>query len=236
MLGIAVEILASYLLLLIFARTSRDPLGLVLSNKRAVSFCLALLLSAIVCSAQQFAAAAISSTSWELSETYSWKRFADGCWYMIKSVLYEELLFRGALLFLLIRSIGDIKASAISAVAFGIYHWFTMGDWGNPVQLAFIFVITSVAGFAFAFSFAKSKTIWTPIALHLGWNIVQSIVFSNPQFGTQALVMVGEPQNGLLSMLVSVTFYLAVFPGSVILFVKYRYSTHMNGKPTPHLS
>ncbi len=108
-----------------------------------------------------------------------------GLWYVFKSVLFEELLFRGALLYILIKRIGPAKAVLISAIAFGIYHWFTIG-FGKPTQMAYIFLVMGLAGYAFAKAFGKTGTILLPFALHFGFNVAIMILFSqNSGIGPQ---------------------------------------------------
>jgi membrane protease YdiL (CAAX protease family) len=54
-----------------------------------------------------------------------------GTWWTLFSVLYEELIFRGVVLYILIKRIGEVKAILISCIAFGIYHWFSYGLFWN---------------------------------------------------------------------------------------------------------
>ncbi len=136
----------------------------------------------------------------------------NGVGWNIKSVLFEELIFRGALLFIVIRKIGEVKACFLSAVCFGIYHWFSFGAFGNPVQMVFIFFMTGIAGLAFAFAFAKTKSLYFPIGLHLGWNLCTNILFSNGPMGQQLFIRENKnKQDGVLSLAIFL-FQVAALP------------------------
>lgn len=84
----------------------------------------------------------------------------------------------------------------LAAAAFGVYHWFSYGIIGNPVMMAFVFVLTGAFGFMLAVAFATTKSIALPIGLHLGWNVVSYVGFSTGPLGPGFLV----PGNGAARM------------------------------------
>ncbi|WP_232424833.1 CPBP family intramembrane glutamic endopeptidase [Algoriphagus resistens] len=113
-------------------------------------------------------------------------------WWDFNSVLTEELLFRGALLFILIERIGPRKGIMISAVAFGIYHWFSFGIFGNIFPMFFVFIGTGLMGYAWALAFSKTKSIFLPMGLHLGWNFTFNTIFSKDPLQKGLLVSEGR--------------------------------------------
>jgi membrane protease YdiL (CAAX protease family) len=118
-------------------------------------------------------------------------------------VLYEELIFRGALLYILIKKLGVKAACILSAIGFGIYHWFTSGAMGNPWQMIFIFLMTGIWGVMFAVAFAKTRSLYLPVGLHFGWNFVNIVIFSQGPLGKQFLIGNGtEKLGGVLSVIV----------------------------------
>jgi hypothetical protein len=132
------------------------------------------------------------------------------------SVLYEELIFRGALLYIAIEKLNIKKACILSAVGFGIYHWFTFNVFGNPFMMAITFLMTAIAGLSWAFAFAKTKSLYLPIGLHFGWNFINTVVFSNGQRGQAILVRANENQlQGILSLIV---FLFQVFALALLTF------------------
>lgn len=101
-----------------------------------------------------------------------------------RSVLYEEVIFRGAIFYIALKGLGPTKGLWLSFTAFGIYHWFSLGATGQPVQMIFIFLITAAAGWMYAYAFLKTNSLCLPIRLHLGWNCVGSILFQVGLSGT----------------------------------------------------
>jgi uncharacterized protein len=98
-----------------------------------------------------------------------------------RSVLFEELLCRGVLLVFLMKKFGNKPAIVMSAIMFGVLHLLTIADWSNIPQVTLTFFFPFVFGLVMAYAFAKSGSIYLPLAIHLGWNIIQNFVFpGNP--------------------------------------------------------
>ncbi|MFN2438138.1 MAG: lysostaphin resistance A-like protein [Chitinophagaceae bacterium] len=131
---------------------------------------------------------------WIVNPNLTIQLILAGIWWNIKSVLFEELIFRGVLLYILIKKLGFTRAIIISAIAFGIYHWFSFGVIGNPTQMAITFIITGAMGLLLAYGYAKTLSLYVPIGIHLGWNLTQIFIFSEGPIGNGILVPVtSEP-------------------------------------------
>jgi membrane protease YdiL (CAAX protease family) len=74
--------------------------------------------------------------------------------------------------------------------------------------------MTGIAGVMYAFSYAITKSLYLPIGIHFGWNLV-SMLFSNGPLGKQLFFLgnVEQPQ-GLLS---STIFLFQVFATPLII-------------------
>ena len=110
----------------------------------------------------------------------------------------------------------------ISASAFGIYHWFSFGVWGNMMAMILVFVVTGLMGYVFAAAYVKTKSIILPVGIHLGWNWINNTVFSNGPNGIQVLEadkMV--PLEGL-NAIISLCVYL-IIPFLILAFVKSKF-------------
>jgi membrane protease YdiL (CAAX protease family) len=81
--------------------------------------------------------------------------------------LTEELVFRGAILYILISKIGSSRTILLSAILFGVYHWFSFGVIGNLMAMLFVFIGTGLMGYAWALAFSKTNSIFLPFGLHL---------------------------------------------------------------------
>ena len=80
-----------------------------------------------------------------------------------------------------------------SSVVFGVYHWFSYEVFGSRlVLMAYIFLVTGAGGWMFSYAFAKTKSLYAPTGLHLGWNLVSAVVFSSGPLGNQLLLQQGE--------------------------------------------
>jgi membrane protease YdiL (CAAX protease family) len=44
----------------------------------------------------------------------------------------------------------------------------------------------------FSYAFAKTRSLYAPTGLHLGWNLVAAVVFSSGPTGSQLLLQQGE--------------------------------------------
>ncbi len=130
---------------------------------------------------------------WKINVNYSITDFGRSTFWVFNSVLFEELIFRGYLLYKLSEWLGEKRACLISAASFGIYHWFSYGVLGEWITMIYVFILTASSGLLFAYAFAKSSSIILPIALHLGWNLMTIVVFSNGPLGEQLLL--AEPAS-----------------------------------------
>lgn len=75
-----------------------------------------------------------------------------------------------------------------------------------------VFILTFVAGLLFAHSFVQTKSMYLQIGLHLGWNIVTIIVFSQGPLGQQYLIASNGQEIGILMTLVLFAFQLLALP------------------------
>ncbi|MGQ8366196.1 CPBP family intramembrane glutamic endopeptidase [Glaciecola sp. 1036] len=175
----------------ILLRLQKRPISELGFNKpvqRSVEFIGGLIIAAVFASFQFVLIAHFSDFNWQLNPEYSLSNLIQSLRWNLNSVLYEELLFRGYLLYKAIEYLGVRKACLLSAVAFGIYHWFSYGIWGALVPMVYVFILTGSFGLMTAYAFAKSKSVILPIALHLGWNLTTNLIFSNGPIGQQLLV------------------------------------------------
>jgi uncharacterized protein len=205
MLGLIVELIISWLLLWIFCKEGLAVLGIIPTNRRIVNLLFGFLIAAICCTVYYLSFSVFTFHNWTLNNKITQQALLISSWWTLKSVLYEELIFRGALLYILIKKLNVKTACIISATCFGVYHWFTFGAIGNPLQMVFVFILTGIWGFMFAMAFAKTKSLYLPIGLHFGWNLTNTVVFSQGPLGSQLLIgSGGQKLDGILSL----TFFL----------------------------
>lgn len=183
MIGILVQLLISFLLLYYFDQGKLEVLGIYPNKKRVGNAIVFLLVSMIACSLGFILRIVFAKETWGVNPLFSFKLLFDGIWWNIKSVLFEELIFRGVLFFLMIKWIGKNYALLISSIAFGVYHWFSFEILGNYAMMLQVFLLTGVVGFLYAWGFVKSQSIYPAIAMHFGWNFTQDFLFSSGPIG-----------------------------------------------------
>ncbi len=109
----------------------------------------------------------------------------------------------------------------ISAIAFGIYHWFSFGIFGSVIPMFFVFIGTGLMGYAWALAFSKTNSIFMPIGLHLGWNFTFNTFFSKGPLGEGVLI---AKDGNIISDWYSLV-GLWVVPIIVLLIIKYLVQT-----------
>ncbi len=213
MIGL-VLVLASWFFLRLEGKRLTE-LGFNAPLLRARQLAVGFLVAGGVVTVQQLGLAAAGGVGWQVNSEVDTALAVRGLRLNINSVLYEELLFRGYLLYQAVRWLGPRRGVLLGAAAFGIYHWFSYGVFGSPVSMAFVFVLTGSFGLMLGLAFSKTKSIAAPIGLHLGWNTVAYLVFSGGPFGAGLLV----PSHGAPNIEVPGVTGLALGLGLPLAFV-----------------
>jgi membrane protease YdiL (CAAX protease family) len=129
--------------------------------------------------------------------------------------------------------LGIRLACIISAVAFGIYHWFSDEVFGDPIKMILIFITTGILGLMFAYAFASTKSLYLPIGLHFGWNLVTIVVFSQGPLGQQLLTITnGQRLPSVLSILFFL-FQVLALPLFTYWYVRRQRTATTNKKFVP---
>lgn len=221
MIGILIQLVISWLLLWLLEKKNLAVLGLKPTKDRTIDFAFGILAAATCCLIYYLTTAFLSDNSWQFNSGFSFEKFVDSFWWVFKSVAFEELIFRGAVFYILIQRTGVKIACLISSVAFGVYHWFSFGVLGNPISMIYVFVLTGIWGLMYAVSFSKTKSLYLPFALHLGWNLFNIIVFSQGPLGSQLLLASdnGQKVEEIFSV-VLLLFQVFALPIIVYLYLK----------------
>ncbi len=217
MLGVFVQILITWLTLWFYKKESPLALGLKPNKDRIRQFSFGFLI-ATSCSLLYYLWFSLeSNTTWSVNPSYEIMDSIYAIKWTLTSVLFEELIFRGALLYIGIKILGEWKAIALSTISFGVYHWFSYGLFGSPREMIFVFFVTGLWGWIFAYSFAKTKSLYLPIALHLATNLVTIVIFSKGPIGKQFLLeKAGNEIDGWISLAI---FLFQTIPVPLIIYL-----------------
>jgi membrane protease YdiL (CAAX protease family) len=225
MIGILVAIAISWALLFLIEKKSLLALGFLPIIKKLSQFLVGLIITAILCVLVQYFESYLKSSEWILNENISGIIVLESFFWDVKSVLTEELIFRGALLYIIIKKLGSTKAILISAFAFGAYHWFSFGVLGNVMAMIFVLIGTGLMGYAWAYAFSKTKSMMLPFGLHLGWNFVNNAIFSKGPLGELVLVSQGGTELADWNWILNFVSSSVLVPILLIIYVRYFVKT-----------
>ena len=183
MIGLLVILLISWGLLYLIEKKNLLALGLAPTPKHLIQFVIGLVSMLMICVALVLIETQMMSIEWEFRGV-QYQMLLEAFGYHLRSALTEDLVFRGALLFILIRRLGAKWAILISAVFFGVYHVFSYGITGErAILIAYVVVITGFTGYVWADAFHKSKSIYFGLGLHLGYNLLMSCFYEAQPYG-----------------------------------------------------
>lgn len=225
MLGIIIQLLVSWGLLWFFEKKNLSILGLMPTKRRISEFLIFLPVSMACCASGFFFRIHFIHEIWTLNPKFSPMLLLNGAFWNLKSVLYEELIFRGAIFYILIKRTGTGFAILISSVAFGIYHWFSYGIFGNIGQMIMVFFLTGTVGLLYAYGYVRTNSLYAVIGMHFGWNFTQNFIFSSGSIG-EGIYILQKPVP-IATVSYFIYFLLFAFPmlsyGLVnFLILKYR--------------
>lgn len=211
MIGIFVELLLSWLLLHFVEKRNLSVLGFFPSRSQLSLAFQGLVLSTVFLTACFLTEAAVKRNPYHVNPLYTASDLLKDSWYFFKSTAYEELIFRGALMYILIRRTGPVPALLLSSIAFGIYHWFSFGVIGNPGLMILVFLVTGTIGYAYAMAFRKTGSMLLPSVLHFGYNFTAMVIFSQQTGWHHWLMKTYATDPGTPGIALSLLFFLRSF-------------------------
>ncbi|TDY14353.1 CPBP family intramembrane glutamic endopeptidase [Meridianimaribacter flavus] len=183
MLGLLIILVISWALLRFVEKKNIDVLGIIPSLNRLSQLVLGFLIITLITLINIYVETQVLNVSWK-SKAIDYAMFLNAFIYHLKSALTEDLIFRGAMLYVLIQRIGAVKAIWLSAIVFGVYHWFSYGIIeGRLILLAYVLVVTGFTGYVWAYTFYKTKSIMTGLGFHLGVNLINACFFESQPYG-----------------------------------------------------
>lgn len=184
MIGIILILGASWLLLFLIDRKNLSVLGFTPVSKRISQFLIGFAFIALIQSLLILIETFVLSIEWEFNTAFNLPNIFNSLWYHTKSAITEDLIFRGAALYIIAKKLSEKSAILISAIIFGIYHWFSYGMFGaGVIPMIYIFVITGASGAVWAYSYFKTNSIFLSLGFHIAWNLMSTLFFDNEPFG-----------------------------------------------------
>lgn len=125
---------------------------------------------------------------------FDFKEIIISIFLFIIVAVMEELLMRGYILKNLMISFNKYVALIISSILFSLMHAF------NPNIDLFSLTNIFLAGILLGISYIHTKNLWFPIALHLSWNLFQTIFgFNVSGQKNYSLIEFSITENNLLN-------------------------------------
>jgi len=209
----------SWLIIWLFEKKSLSVLGLTPTKDRLNYFTILFIVSAILSATAFLLRMYFAKEEYAVTQSLTAGSVLLEVWYQFRTVLTEELLCRGALLYLLIKKIGQTKAVIISSMIFAVLHWINAGVWGNLTQMIIIFTFTFAMGLLLAYSYARTFSLLIPFAIHYGWNLTQNYIFPDTATGNHILTLAAPPPSVTISYLAFFTMLL--LPKIAVLVIDY---------------
>ena len=189
MLQLIALLAISWFIIWLFEKENLSVLGLGLTNERLKYFSLLFLVSSIISASAFLLKIYIAKEVYILSQSLTTKSILVEIWNQFRSVLTEELLCRGVLLYILIKKVGQTKAIIFSSILFAALHWLNVGIWGSPIQMIVVFSFTFTMGLLLAYAYARTFSLWIPFAIHFGWNLTQNFIFPDTSSGIHIFIL-----------------------------------------------
>ena len=136
---------------------------------------------------------------WLRIEAFSWDTSLQGDWvlglvgsfgYFIVIGFQEELIFRGYQLQYLIEGLNLTKGLLLSSLFFACAHLF------NPYASIQSTLGIFASGLFLAYGWIRTRQLWLPIGLHIGWNFFEGVIFGFPVSGTATSRLISHTVNG----------------------------------------
>lgn len=212
-------ILISWLLIWLFTKGNLTVLGLTPTIERLKYFIILFIVSSILSATAFLLRMNFAHEEYVLTPSLTTSSVLLEIWHQFRTVLTEELICRGALLYILIKKIGQAKGLVITSAFFALLHWINAGVWGNLTQMIIVFTFTFAMGLLLAYSYAKTFSILLPFAIHFGWNLTQNYIFPDAATGNHIFILSTPPPEVTISYLAFFTMLL--FPKISVLIVNY---------------
>lgn len=228
MLGLLVIIVVSWVLLHFIEKKSINVLGILPIRIHIIQFLIGLVFIVIITLLTVYFETVVKSVDWKMN-SINYRYIYDAFIYHLKSALTEDLVFRGALLYIFISRFGAKWGILISALTFGVYHVFSYGMLNERiVPILYVILVTGTTGYAWAYTFYKTKSIFMGLGFHVGSNMILTFFYPSQPYGELLFSIVSKVNLSEWNELYYALFK-GLFPSIItVLFVKYLTQPNLN--------
>ncbi|HEV7330298.1 MAG TPA: type II CAAX endopeptidase family protein [Flavisolibacter sp.] len=149
---------------------SLSALGLAISWRTVAYLFGGLLMGVVAFFLVSFLRTLYTGEHWHFTSTINLMALAKSLYFILPTVIVQELMFRGYLFTKTISKWGVPRANFIFAFVFMLVHVLDRDVLQNPAQLIFLLIAIPIGHLWFATALLRSKTLLFPIGLHWGNN------------------------------------------------------------------
>jgi membrane protease YdiL (CAAX protease family) len=95
--------------------------------------------------------------------------------------------------------VGPVAAAGITALGFGLLHLTGGGLTGIEAGTPLGGLAATAAGLMFGTAYLATRTIWLPLAIHIGWSLVSVVLAGPPQPGAHRLFLLTPQGHAAIS-------------------------------------
>jgi membrane protease YdiL (CAAX protease family) len=153
--------------------------GVTLNERWAHDLILGLLVAAGMMAVFGIGTALLGAWVWNSAAGGSTSRILATTVLLAVAAANEELVYRGYPLQALIGAIGPPGAVCVMSVLFGFGHYL------NPNATWLAALNVSLAGALLSIAYLRTRALWLPYGIHIGWNVLTGVLFGLPVSGVR---------------------------------------------------
>jgi hypothetical protein len=135
------------------------------------------------------AAGALAGVGTQAAEESSGREIALTAAFLSVAAASEELVYRGYPLQMLMRAAGTAPAVLCISAVFGLgHHLNPSATWQGTLN-------TFLAGILLSLAYLRTRSLWLPYGIHVGWNLASGILLGLPVSGV-GLASIGTTEVG----------------------------------------
>jgi membrane protease YdiL (CAAX protease family) len=196
---------------------SLKTLGLNITAKHLLFLVLGLLIGMVALGLENFFRTVYTGERWSISSSIDQPGLWKALYFILPSVIVQELVFRGYLFVKTIEVSNVVIANVIFGILFMLVHVLDRDVMQNKWQIIFLIVSIPVGHLLFATALLRSRTLYFPIGLHWGNNWASSCLVGYGK-NENTVFHVNNPYTSqswtsfiILLVIFNVTFLLVTF-------------------------
>lgn len=142
------------------------------------------------------------------------------------SAFVQEFVFRGYPFQALLNKYGPWVAQVVILIPFGLMH---INHQMSFTDMVTVMLTTGLGSVLFGLAYIKSRRMYLPIGIHLGWNFAQALIPRTVGAGQTGLIAIKNHAHGYGDFVIIGPYFLVVLVSISLLYLtKQRFNVHSN--------